>query len=46
MAWQSHLGPQGAWQTVVKSIGGWVVLALLLLIAPLPLIFVRRNPKG
>ncbi len=38
LSWRARLGPQGAWQAVFSSIGAWLVLAALLLLAPLPLV--------
>ncbi len=46
LAWRSSLGPQGMWQAVFGSIGAWVVLALLLLIAPIPFVLGKRKSKN
>ncbi|MBN1890024.1 MAG: hypothetical protein JW850_18655 [Thermoflexales bacterium] len=43
MDWQASLGPRVAWQAVFDKVGVWVMLAALLLIAPLPLVFVGRE---
>ena len=43
LAWQASLGSRGVWQTALGSIGAWVLLALLLLIVPIPLVLGKRK---
>lgn len=41
--WRVSLAPPGAWQTMANSIGAWVLLAIVVSLALLPLAFVRRR---
>jgi hypothetical protein len=41
--WRSSLAPQGAWLTLAHSVGAWVLLAVVVSVALLPLAFVRRK---
>jgi hypothetical protein len=44
LAWRASLGPQGAWLALIDSVGGWVVMAVLVSLALIPLAFVTRKP--
>ena len=44
--WRASLGPRNVWQTMVNSIGAWVLLAMVVSLALLPLAFVRRKEQG
>ncbi len=43
LEWRASLGPQGVWQAVFNTIGVWIVLVALLLLAPLPLVLGKRK---
>jgi hypothetical protein len=45
LAWRASLGPQGAWLALIDSVGGWVVMAILVSLALIPLAFVTRKPR-
>jgi hypothetical protein len=41
--WQASLGPRVAWLAALDKVGAWVILTVLLLMAPLPLVFARHE---
>jgi hypothetical protein len=45
LTWRASLGPQGAWLALVNSVGAWVLLAVVVSVALLPLAFARRKPQ-
>ena len=45
LAWRASLGPQGAWLTLVNSIGAWALLAALVSLALVPLAFAGRKTQ-
>ncbi len=44
LAWRASLGPNGAWLALIDSVGGWIVLAVLVSLALIPLAFAWRKP--
>jgi len=45
LAWRASLGPQGAGLALIDSVGGWIVMAILVSLALIPLAFVTRKPR-
>jgi len=45
LAWRASLGPHGAWLALIDSVGGWVVMAVLVSLALIPLAFAWRRPS-
>jgi len=43
--WRASFGPQGWWLTLINSVGAWVLLAVIVSMALIPLAFARRQTQ-